>query len=141
VAQAVLVAGYATSVNQPFQALWTWDAGPGLALGAVLALSGAVAAVVSSRAGKRFIPAPSPGFSRWLRHRTARLCSKHIWMAAAHVCGIGVLLSVFVVALFTLGGAINSGRWTWFGNLSAFALILLLIVAFSKGMAYAWRIA
>ena len=141
VAQAVLVAGYATSVNQPFQALWTWDTGPGLALVAVLALSGAVAAVASSRARERFVPAPSPGFSRWLRHRTARLRSKHIWMAAAHVCGIGVLLSVFVVALFTLGGAINSGRWTWFGNLSAFALILLLIVAFSKGMAYAWRIA
>jgi len=140
-AQAILVAGYAASVNQPFQALWTWEAGPGLALLAVLAVSGAVAAVASSRARKTFVPAPSPGFSRRLRHGTARLRSKHVWMAAAHVCGIGLLLSVLVVASFTLGGAITSGRWTWFGNLSAFALFLLLMVSFSTGMAYEWRIA
>jgi len=141
VAQAVLVAGYATSVNQPFQALWTWDVGPGLALGAVLAVAGAVAAVASSRARKRFVPAPSPGFSRWLRHRAAGLRSKHVWMAAAHVCAIGVLLPALVVAFFALGGAINSGRWTWFGKLSAYALFLLLILASSAGMAYAWRTA
>jgi len=141
VAQAVLVAGYAASFNQPLQALWTWEAGPGLALVPVLALSGVVAAIASSRARKTFVPAPSPGFSRRLRHRTARLRSKHIWMAAAHVCGVGVLLSVLVVALFTLGGGITSGRWTWFAILSAFALLLLLIVSFSRGMAYEWRIA
>ena len=141
VAQAVLVAGYGTSVDQPFRAFWTWDVGPGLALVAVLALSGVVAAVASGRARKTFVPVPSPGFSRRLRHHVARLRSKHIWMAAAHVCGVAVLLSVLVVALFTLGGAITSGRWTWFGNLPAFALLLLLIVSLSTGIAYEWRTA